>query len=93
MAAEVLIEKLIEEIRNLRSDFSCLSESLVSSARQRTSEAAERTSRALKETWSEAKDAAAGVADRIEDQPLTAAAVAFGIGMLLGMLLTTGRRR
>jgi ElaB/YqjD/DUF883 family membrane-anchored ribosome-binding protein len=92
MAAELSIEKLVEEIRNLRSDFSWIGESLIGRARQQTAEAAARVRQAAEGTWSEARDAAAGVTDRIEDQPLVATAIAFGIGMLLGMLLT-GRRR
>jgi ElaB/YqjD/DUF883 family membrane-anchored ribosome-binding protein len=47
---------------------------------------------AAEDTWSEARGAAAGVAGRIEDQPLAATAVAFAIGMLLGLLLM-GRKR
>jgi ElaB/YqjD/DUF883 family membrane-anchored ribosome-binding protein len=90
--AELSLEKLVEEIKNLRSDLSWASESLLGRARQQTAEAAARVRQAAEGTWSDAKDAAANVTDRIEDQPLIATAIAFGIGMLLGMLLT-GRRR
>jgi ElaB/YqjD/DUF883 family membrane-anchored ribosome-binding protein len=92
MAADKSLEKLVEEIKSLRGDFSRISESVVGRARQQTTEAAARVRHAAEDTWSEAKGAAAGVAERIEDQPLAATAIAFGIGMLLGMLLT-GRRR
>ena len=92
MAGELSIEKLIEEIKNLRGDFSRVSETLVGRAREQTAEAAARVRHAAEDTWSEARGAAAGVAGRIEDQPLAATAIAFGIGMLLGLLLT-GRRR
>ena len=92
MAAELSLEKLVEEIKNLRSDLSWASESLFGRARQQTAEAAARVRQAAEGTWSEARDAAATVTDRIEDQPLVATAIAFGVGMLLGMLLT-GRRR
>ncbi len=92
MVAELSIEKLVEEIKSLRSDFSHVSEALVGRARQQTNEAAAKVRHAAEDTWSDAKGAAAGVAGRIEDQPLAATAIAFGIGMLLGLLLM-GRRR
>jgi ElaB/YqjD/DUF883 family membrane-anchored ribosome-binding protein len=90
--AELSLEKLVEEIKNLRSDLSWASESLLGRARQQTTEAAARVRQAAEGTWSDARDAASSVTDRIEDQPLIATAIAFGVGMLLGMLLT-GRRR
>jgi len=92
MAVERSIEKLVEEIRHLRSDFSWISETLVGRARQQTAEAAAKVRHAAEDTWSEARDAAAGVAARIEDQPLVATAIAFSVGFVIGMLFV-GRRR
>jgi ElaB/YqjD/DUF883 family membrane-anchored ribosome-binding protein len=92
MATELSLDKLLDEIKNLRTDFSRMSESLVGRAREQTHEAAARVRHAAEDSWSEAKGAAAGVADKIEEQPLAATAIAFGIGMLLGMLLL-GRKR
>jgi ElaB/YqjD/DUF883 family membrane-anchored ribosome-binding protein len=92
MATELSLEKLVEEIKNLRNDFAWVSDSLIGRARRQTTEAAAKVRHAAEDTWSEAKGAAASVSDRIEDQPLVATAIAFGIGMLLGMLLS-GRKR
>jgi len=92
MAADLSIEKLVEEIKNLRKDFSHMREQVVDRAREQTHEAAARVRHAAEDGWSEAKGAAAGVAGKIEDQPLAATAIAFGIGMFLGMLLLSRRR-
>jgi ElaB/YqjD/DUF883 family membrane-anchored ribosome-binding protein len=92
MATELSVEKLVEEIKNLRRDFSRLRDTAVDRAREQTHDAAARVRHAAEDSWSDAKDAAAGVAGRIEEQPLAATAIAFGIGMLLGMLFL-GRRR
>jgi len=92
MAADLSIEKLVEEIKKLRSEFSQVSETLLGRAREQTIEAAARVRHAAEDGWSEARGAAAVVADRIEEQPLAATAIAFGVGVALGMLLT-GRKR
>jgi ElaB/YqjD/DUF883 family membrane-anchored ribosome-binding protein len=93
MASERSLEKLLDEIKNLRMDFSQVSESLLGRARQQTHEAASRVRHAAEDAWSDTKGAAADVAERIEDQPLAATAIAFGVGILLGMLLLSGRKR
>jgi ElaB/YqjD/DUF883 family membrane-anchored ribosome-binding protein len=92
MAAKMSAEQLVEEMKSLRNEFARVSESMVGRARQQTHEAAARVRHAAEDGWSEAREAAAGVASRIEEQPLAATAIAFGVGMLLGMLLTARRR-
>lgn len=92
MAVDLSVDRLVEEIRNLRNDFSKMSDVLVKDVRRQTGEAAARVRNAAEDTWDDAMDGAAGVARRIEDQPLAATAIAFGVGILLGMLLL-GRRR
>ncbi|MGD0191035.1 MAG: hypothetical protein ABSD74_09865 [Rhizomicrobium sp.] len=93
MASERSLEKLLDEIKNLRMDFSRVSESMVDRARQQTHEAASRVRHVAEDAWSDTMGAASDVADRIEEQPLAATAIAFGVGMLLGMLLLSGRKR
>ena len=86
------IDTLVDEMRQLRSEFARIGEALVGNVRRQTSEAASKVRGAAEDTWNGAVDATSGVARTIEDQPLAATAIAFGIGMLLGMLFI-GRRR
>jgi len=90
MAAE--LDRLVAEMKQLRTDFARISDVVVGLARQQTNEAADKVRRAAEDTWSEARGRAEGVAKKIEDQPLVATAIAFGVGMLLGMLFL-GRKR
>jgi ElaB/YqjD/DUF883 family membrane-anchored ribosome-binding protein len=92
MAADPSIDTLVEEMKQLRTDISRISEALVGVAREQANHAAAKVRGAAEDGWGETKGAAAGVARKIEEQPLTASAIAFGIGMVMGMLLT-GRRR
>ena len=91
MATDASIDTLVEEMKQLRTDISRISEAMVGVARRQTNEAAARVRDVAEDGWGEAKGAAADVARKIEEQPLKASAIAFGIGMVLGMLLT-GRR-
>ena len=92
MVSDLSIDKLFEEIKKLRGEVSRMSDSVVDRARQQTAEAAARVRHAAEDGWADAKGAAADVAGRIEDQPLAATAIAFGVGILLGLLLTARRR-
>jgi ElaB/YqjD/DUF883 family membrane-anchored ribosome-binding protein len=92
MAADPSIDTVVEEMRQLRTDISRISEALVGVARRQANQAATKVRNAAEDGWTETKGAAAGVAKKIEEQPLTASAIAFGIGMVMAMLLT-GRRR
>ena len=92
MAVDLSVDRLIEEIRQLRSEFNRVSDELTQDVRRQTGEAARRVRSAAEDTWDDAMDGAAGMARRIEDQPLASTAIAFGVGILLGMLLL-GRRR
>jgi ElaB/YqjD/DUF883 family membrane-anchored ribosome-binding protein len=92
MATELSVEKLLEEIRTMQRDFSRVSEALLDRARRETTETAARVRHAAEDGWAGAKGAASDVAGKIEEQPLAATAIAFGVGMLVGMLFL-GRRR
>jgi ElaB/YqjD/DUF883 family membrane-anchored ribosome-binding protein len=86
------LDRLVAEMKELRSELGRMSEALVGSVKRQTGDAAAKVRDAAEDTWSGAMDATAGVARSIEDQPLVATAIAFGVGMLLGMLFL-GRRR
>jgi len=92
MAADLSIEKLVEEIKKLRGEFTHVSEVLLDRAKEQAAETAAKVRYAAEDGWSGAKGAAADVAGRIEEQPLAATAIAFGIGMLLGLLLSVRKR-
>jgi ElaB/YqjD/DUF883 family membrane-anchored ribosome-binding protein len=86
------VSKLTEEMSGLRADFTRLAETLADLVRQRGQEAASKFQGSAQETWSEAKQTFDGVKQKIHDEPVTATVAAFGIGLLLGILLFGGRR-
>jgi len=79
---------LMEEMRQLRTDFGKISDTLINIAKQQTSEAAARANRAAEETWSDAKDMAKDVTKRIEEQPLKSTLIALAVGFLLGLIFS-----
>ena len=91
MTAQLSIDKLVQEIRALQDDFVRLGDALVDRARRQGEQAATRVRDAAGDSWNGAIGAAADVADSIEERPLAATAIAFGVGMLLGLLLTARR--
>ncbi|MDE1938949.1 MAG: hypothetical protein KGI68_08000 [Alphaproteobacteria bacterium] len=86
------VSKLTEEMSGLRADFTRLAETLADLVRQRGQEAASKFQGSAQETWSDAKQTFDGVKQKIHDEPVTATVAAFGIGLLLGILLFGGRR-
>jgi ElaB/YqjD/DUF883 family membrane-anchored ribosome-binding protein len=86
------VSKLTEEMSGLRADFTRLAETLADLVRQRGQEAAAKFQGSAQETWSDAKQTIDGVKKKIHDEPVTATVAAFGIGLLLGILLFGGRR-
>jgi ElaB/YqjD/DUF883 family membrane-anchored ribosome-binding protein len=85
------VQALRNELRNLRADFSKISEILKDTARQRGSEAADKIRETAERGWSEAKNTAQTVIDEMEERPLGTAMIVFVAGMLFG-LLVGGRR-
>jgi ElaB/YqjD/DUF883 family membrane-anchored ribosome-binding protein len=84
------VKKLTDDVGELKAGFTRLAETIADLVRQRGQEAASRAERAAEDTWAEAKQQFEGVKKKIHDEPVTAAVAAFGIGLLLGILL--GRR-
>ncbi|HEY0283626.1 MAG TPA: hypothetical protein VGC27_13520 [Rhizomicrobium sp.] len=86
------VQKLSDDITELRADFTRIAETLADLVRLRGQEAAAKFQGSAEETWADAKQHFEGVKKKIKDEPVTAAAVAFGVGLILGILLFGGRR-
>lgn len=84
------LDALTAEMKQLRSEFSKLGELLRNTARHAGDEATDAARAAGERVWAETKGKAEDLVGRIEEKPVTAAAWAFGIGILLGLLF--GRR-
>ena len=86
------VKKLSDDMTELRADFARIAETLADLVRQRGQDAAAKFQGTAEETWADAKQHFEGVKKKIHDEPVTAAFTAFGIGLILGILLFGGRR-
>ncbi|MBI3675146.1 MAG: hypothetical protein HY243_00830 [Proteobacteria bacterium] len=86
-ASEKDFEALAAELKQLRADFAKLGELLESSARHAGSEALNKAKETGEKAWNETRQKSEDLLHLIEKRPLTSAASAFGIGLLLGMLM------
>lgn len=84
------VDALAGEFKQLRSEFARIAELLERTARSAGAEAASRARAAGDYVWSETQSHADDVAERIKEQPLASAGIAFGIGVLFGLIF--GRR-
>lgn len=89
-STEANVEQLTGEFKQLRAEFARVAQLLESTARAAGAEAASRARAAGDYVWAETRSHADDVAERIKEQPLASAGVAFGIGVLLGLIF--GRR-
>lgn len=89
-ATESDVQALSGELKHLRAEFARLGQLLESTARNAGNEAAQAARATGERAWNEVKKGADDLASRIESRPVTAAATAFGIGVVLGLLF--GRR-
>jgi ElaB/YqjD/DUF883 family membrane-anchored ribosome-binding protein len=87
---EADVQALSDELKQLRSEFVRLGQLIESTARSASSEAAQAARATGERAWGEVRNRADDLASRIESRPITSAAVAFGIGVFLGLLF--GRR-
>lgn len=85
------VQALSGELKALRSEFARLGQLLESTARNAGNEAAQAARATGERAWNEVKRGADELAQRIESRPVTAAATAFGVGVVLGLLFG-GRR-
>ncbi len=90
-ATESDVEALSGEMRQLRAEFAKLGQLLESAARNVGNEAAQAARATGERAWNEVRKSADELASRIETRPVTAAATAFIIGVVLGLLFG-GRR-
>ena len=84
------VDALAGEFKQLRAEFSRIAELLERTARSAGQEAASRARAAGDYVWAETQSHADDVAERIKEQPLASAGIAFGIGVLFGLIF--GRR-
>lgn len=80
------IQSLSDELKQLRAEFTKIGQLLESAARHAGDEASQVARDAGERAWSEMKSRADGLAQRIEEKPVSSAAWAFGIGVLVGLI-------
>jgi ElaB/YqjD/DUF883 family membrane-anchored ribosome-binding protein len=85
------VQALRAELRNLRADFSKITELLKDSARHRGAEAADKIRASAEQGWNEAKSTAQSVIEEMEERPLATVGAVFVAGLLFGLMLG-GRR-
>jgi ElaB/YqjD/DUF883 family membrane-anchored ribosome-binding protein len=85
------VKKLSDDVGELKAGFTRIAETLADLVRQRGQEAASRFQSMSEDTWVEAKQKLDTVKQKIHEEPVTACVAAFGIGVLVGILLF-GRR-
>lgn len=88
---ETNVDALAGEFKQLRGEFARIASLLEQTARSAGAEAASRARAAGESVWAETQSTADHVAKKIKDQPLASAGVAFGVGVLLGLIFG-GRR-
>jgi len=88
---ETNVDALAGEFRQLRNEFARIASLLEQTARTAGAEAASRARAAGDYVWSETQSTADNFAEKIKEQPLASAGVAFGVGVLLGLIFG-GRR-
>jgi ElaB/YqjD/DUF883 family membrane-anchored ribosome-binding protein len=86
------VKKLSDDVTELKVGFSRLTETLADLVRLRGQEAAAKFQSTADDAWGEAKQTFEGVKQKIHDEPVTSVFAAFGIGMLIGIVLFGGRR-
>ena len=84
------VKKLSDDVGELKAGFSHIAETLSDLVKQRGQEAKARLEATAEDTWAEAKEKFEGVKQKIHEDPVTAVATAFGIGLIIGFLF--GRR-
>jgi ElaB/YqjD/DUF883 family membrane-anchored ribosome-binding protein len=89
-ATESDVRALSDELKQLREEFASIARLLESAARNAGTEAAQAARATGERAWKEVRRGADELTSRIEARPVTSAATAFGIGIILGLLF--GRR-
>jgi ElaB/YqjD/DUF883 family membrane-anchored ribosome-binding protein len=84
-------EALAGEFKQLRAELARMAALIEQTARAAGQEAKNRARAAGDYVWSETQTTADHMAEKIKEQPLASAGVAFGVGVLLGLIFG-GRR-
>ncbi len=84
-------EALASEFKQLRAELARIAQLIEQTARAAGVEAKNRARAAGDYVWSETQSGADHMAEKIKEQPLASAGVAFGVGVLLGLIFG-GRR-
>jgi ElaB/YqjD/DUF883 family membrane-anchored ribosome-binding protein len=90
-ATDADMQALLAELRNLRTDFAKVGDTLQDMAAHGTAETRDKIKGSAQKVWGKAKKQVEDVTEEIEANPVPAAFIAFGIGAVLGMLFS-GRR-
>jgi ElaB/YqjD/DUF883 family membrane-anchored ribosome-binding protein len=88
---EMDMEALTDEVKRLRADFTKIADLLRTTAGHAGEEAANQARAAGERAWSVGKTTADEMLQRIEAKPVQSTAIAFGVGLLLGLIFG-GRR-
>ena len=86
-ATENDVAALAAEMKQLRSDVMKIAELLQVTLRDAGTDAMARARATGEQAWSDAKAKTDDIVQLIENRPVASTAAAFGIGMLLGMLM------
>ena len=81
------IKELRAELVQLRKDFARLTDTLEDTARHGAAEAKEKVRETVESLRGDASKAARHLTHEIESNPITGAVAAFGVGVVLGLLL------
>lgn len=84
-------DALRADLNTLRDDVSHLTDTLKHMASARGNEAYERLRQTADQTRTRVRDGANAAAQQVEERPLTSVLIAFGVGLLLGIVFD--RRR
>ena len=85
--SDVEFDELRSDMDKLRSEFSKLGDLLKESVRVASDGAAREARRAGEFAWDQTKSKAEDVISMIEEKPVTSAAIALGIGLVIGMII------
>jgi ElaB/YqjD/DUF883 family membrane-anchored ribosome-binding protein len=84
-------DALIAELKQLRAEFTKLGELLQATTRHAGEDAIRRARAGGEQAWNEARSSAEDVIQKIEQNPVSSAGIAFGVGIVLGLIFG-GRR-
>jgi ElaB/YqjD/DUF883 family membrane-anchored ribosome-binding protein len=86
-ATENDVTALAAEMKQLRNDFKKIAEILQATVRDAGNDAMQQARARGEEAWTQARAKTDDIVQLIENRPVASTAAAFGIGMLLGMLM------